>query len=363
MTDEKITTVMLVAGGTGGHVFPAIALADSLIQKNIRCVFIGDKRTEDLYLRNNRKVHRITAATFGAGIFNKIKAVVMIFAGLIESFDILREEKPDVVVGFGGYPSFPTILAAQILRIPTVLHEQNSVLGRANRALLRRASWLALSFENTKFVTTQSLSKATVTGNPVRSVFTNNLFPYPSLNQNLHLTIIGGSQGSRFFNDIIPAAIALLPDSIRSYLNVTQQVRAQDLDTVRLAYAKIGVRAVLAPFFDDMPALYRDAHLLICRAGASTVAEITAVGRPALFIPLAASLDGDQAQNAAALVANNAGWVITEDEATPERLAAHLAQLLGHPDLLKQAAIAATAMGRIDAADQLANLVLKHANV
>lgn len=350
--------VFLVAGGTGGHVFPALALADALAQKEVRCVFIGDKRTKNLYERNQRDVQLITAATIGPGLFGKLRAVFFIIAGIIESLDVLREEKPDVVVGFGGYPSFPMVFAAQILGIPTLLHEQNAVLGRANRMLLKRAKKLALSFNVVKNILPQYMSKAVMTGNPIRSVFTQGALPYPSLAGELHIAITGGSQGSAFFNQVIPNAIALLPQELRDRLRITQQVRAEAMEQVRLAYGTMGVKAVLAPFFDDMIAFFRSAHLVIGRAGAGTVAEIMAVGRPALFVPLAISLDGDQAQNAAQLVRQNAAWVLTEKEATPEKLAAHLAQLLLHPQLLANAASAAAQCGRPQAAFALADLVV-----
>ncbi len=350
--------VFLVAGGTGGHVFPAMALADVLVTRDVQCIFIGDKRTKNLYERNNRPVQIVTAATFGSGIWGKLRGAVMIVAGLIESLDILREEQPDAVVGFGGYPSFPMVFAAQILGIPTLVHEQNAVFGRANRVLSKRAKHVALSFAKVNNIPAESAKKCTVTGNPIRKVFAQGALPYPSLSGDLHIAITAGSQGSAFFNRVLPEAIARLPVVLRDRLHITHQVRAEDIKAVTLAYAASEVRVSLAPFFDDMIAFFRPAHLVIARAGASTVAEVTAVGRPALFIPLAISLDGDQAQNAAYLVSQGAAWVLREDEATPETLAAHLAQLLSHPDLMAQTAAKAAACSNPHAAEALADLVI-----
>jgi UDP-N-acetylglucosamine--N-acetylmuramyl-(pentapeptide) pyrophosphoryl-undecaprenol N-acetylglucosamine transferase len=348
--------IMLVAGGTGGHVFPAIALGDALVAKGAGCIFVGDKRTEYIYQRNNKPMQKITAATLGRGIFGKIKAALMIVIGLVESLDMLREEKPDVVVGFGGYPSFPTVFAAQILGIPTVLHEQNAVFGRANRMLARLAKLILVSFEHVLFLKPEWSGKAAYVGNPVRSNFVPH--PYPNPGGPLYLVVTGGSMGSTLFTTIVPAAVGMLPDVIRARLHVIQQVRNEDLAQVSRAYDQMGVEATVAPFFDDMVLHYRAAHVVIARAGASTVAELTAIGRPAIFIPLAISLDGDQARNAAQLVANEAAWVFHESELSADRLAGHLAQLLMHPQLLQQAAKRCVEMGRPTAANDAANLIL-----
>jgi UDP-N-acetylglucosamine--N-acetylmuramyl-(pentapeptide) pyrophosphoryl-undecaprenol N-acetylglucosamine transferase len=352
--------IMLVAGGTGGHVFPALALSDALSAKGAACVFVGDKRTADLYTRNNRKVYLITVATFGAGIYKKLRGLFLIIAGLIESLDILREEKPNLVIGFGGYPSFPTVFAAQILGIPTFLHEQNAILGRANRVLLRLAKVLAISFTSIKSVPVKWNSKMVYTGNPIRAVFTENVIEYPDWGGKIRLAITGGSQGSKIFTKLVPQAIEMMHPDLRARLSVMQQVRAEDMEEVTAAYARMGVRAELAPFFDDMKSFFGRAHLVICRAGASTVAEITAMGRPALFIPLAISLDGDQAQNAAQLVTGGAAWVLTEKDANPATLSGLLEGLLSNPATLEGAAKAATKIGRPQAADDLADLILRY---
>ncbi len=352
--------IMLVAGGTGGHVFPALALADALITKGAICTFVGDKRTADLYARNNRKAHLITAATFGSGILKKMKTAFLIVAGLIESLDVLREEKPDVVIGFGGYPSFPTVFAAQILGIPTFLHEQNAILGRANRVLVRLAKILAVSFTSVKSVPPRWASKVIYTGNPIRTIFTENVIEYPDWGGKIRLAITGGSQGSKIFTKLIPQAIEMMHPDLRNKLFVMQQVRAEDMEEVAGAYARMGIRCELAPFFDDMKSFFGRAHLVICRAGASTVAEITAMGRPALFVPLAISLDGDQAQNAAQLVAGGAAWVLAEKDANPATVSGLLEGLLSNPATLEGAAKAATKIGRPQAADDLADLILRY---
>lgn len=348
--------VMLVAGGTGGHVFPAIALSEVLETKNVECLFVGDKRTDYIYQKQNKKVKIITAATFKRGFIGKIKTVLSIVVGIIQSFDHLREEKPDIVVGFGGYPSFPTVFAAQILGIPTVLHEQNAVFGRANRMLARLAKLILVSFEHVLFLKPEWSGKAAYVGNPVRSNFVPH--PYPNLGGPLYLVVTGGSMGSALFTTIVPSAVAQLPDVIRARLRVIQQVRTEDLVKVSQTYDQLGVEAMVAPFFDDMVSHYRRAHLVIARAGASTVAELTAIGRPAIFVPLAISLDGDQARNAAHLVSNQAAWVFSENELTADRLGGHLAQLLMHPELLQQAAVRSIESGRPTAAEDAANLII-----
>lgn len=351
--------VFLVAGGTGGHVFPALALAEVLIGRGIQVEFITDKRGERFLGNTNITPHIISSATFGGDWKKKTLAGIKVGYGLLQSFEMCREYSPAAVVGFGGYPAFPTLFAAQFLKIPTIVHESNAVFGRSNRQVASKTRFIATSFDETKNINLAFASKIVQTGNPLRRNFSGD-FSYPSLKKDepIQLLIFGGSQGSSLFSKIVPAAIELIDPELRRNLIVTQQCRQEDMDAVTLTYNKIDISARLQPFFTDMPKLYKRAHLVIGRAGGS-VAEITATGRPSILIPLAASLDGDQAQNAQRIVANKAGWLIEEKDFTPENLAAKLTELITQPDLLVQAAERSKQLGKPDAAEKLADLVMQ----
>jgi len=261
-----------------------------------------------------------------------------------------------VLIGFGGYPSVAPVLATRLLRgrRPSVLlHEQNAVLGRANRALSRFADWLALSFATTARV--PSGTHSLVTGNPVRSSIVS--APYAPPAAEINLLVLGGSLGARVFSDIVPAALAGLPLALRARVRVTQQCRTEDMDRVRAAYADAAIPAVLAPFFGDMPALLSASHLVIARAGASTVAELGVVGRPSILVPLPIAIDDHQTANARALADAGGAWVMPQPIFTPDALATRLQDLLSEPASLPIAAARAATQGRADAAIQLADLV------
>lgn len=354
-------TVFLVAGGTGGHVFPALALAQELIARGINVECITDKRGEK-YFRNTRLVpHIVKSSAWATDWQGKLKAGWQIAQGIIHSFEMIREHSPFCVVGFGGYPSFPTVKAAQLLKIPTILHEQNAVFGRANRQVAKLAQHIATSFENTKMIADEDKKKVIVTGNPVRPNFLENYKPYkaPSEGKRLNLLVFAGSQGSSLFSKVLPAAIALLSDDLKARLRLVQQTRFEDVDMVSKAYVDMNVKANVQPFFTEILELYQKSHLVIARAGASTIAEITSLGQPTIFIPLASSLDGDQAQNAEQLVAKEAGWMIAEKNFTPEVLAAKLTEILNDPAKLASVAEAAQSLGKPEAANLLADLVTK----
>lgn len=355
----KTKTIFLVAGGTAGHVFPALALAEELLGQGFEVVCLTDRRGEKFFRHTNLVPYLIQSSAWAGDWQGKLRAGLKIVQGMIQSFELLREFSPVAVVGFGGYPSFPTVKAAQLLKLPTILHEQNAVYGRANRQLSDKALAIATSFQDTKLLPDQYRSKTVYTGNPLRSVFTETIRPYkkPGAEKSINLLIFGGSQGSALFSNVIPEAIAALPDNLKSRLNIVQQTRFEDIDKVKHAYEQMGVAAQVQAFFSGMLKLYQKAHLVISRAGASTVAEITALGRPAIFIPLAVSLDGDQAQNAAGIVANGGGWIMTEQELNGPALSEKLSELLGNPQLLEQAANAAATLGKPDAASRLADLI------
>jgi UDP-N-acetylglucosamine--N-acetylmuramyl-(pentapeptide) pyrophosphoryl-undecaprenol N-acetylglucosamine transferase len=268
--------------------------------------------------------------------------------------------RPGAVVGFGGYPAFPPLFAATLRKIPTALHEQNAVLGRANRVLAKRVGAIATTFEHTRHLEGPALARARLTGNPVRDQvieWSAQDYRAPGPEGPFSLLIFGGSQGARFFSDTLPPALAMLPAELRASLFVVQQCREEDIARVEAAYRDAGVRSHLATFFPNLPEEMAKAHLVVGRAGASTVAELTVIGRPAILVPLPHSIDNDQLQNATRLAESGAAWCIEQKELTAQRLASALTRLLGSPELLAQAAVAAKSQGRPDAVARLADLV------
>ncbi|MGO9742310.1 MAG: undecaprenyldiphospho-muramoylpentapeptide beta-N-acetylglucosaminyltransferase [Roseiarcus sp.] len=351
--------VLIAAGGTGGHLFPAASLADALARRGVTV----DLATDDRALKYGggfpaRAIHTIpSATTTGAGVLSKALATLILARGVVASARLIRRLKPDVVVGFGGYPTVPPLFAASLLGAPCILHEQNAVMGRANRFLAARVTRVASGFPNLKGV---GSANALYVGNPVRpSVLAAASTPYPEREDGkLRVLITGGSQGARVFADIAPAALALLTPEERARLKLTQQARGEDLARVAAAYAKLEFPVELAEFFTDLPARMASAHLVVARAGASTVSELAVIGRPSLLVPFPHALDQDQAANAAVLAASGAATVIHQPAFTPERFAAELRRALDEPERLEAAAAAAKAAGVANAAERLADLVM-----
>lgn len=355
-----MSTFMLMAGGTGGHLFPAMALAQELrrrghvtgLMTDTRATAYGDKFPA-------REIHRIPAAT--PSVHDPLKfagAGFTILGGTAVAWAKLRAEKPDAVVGFGGYPVFPPFLAAWLHGIPGLLHEQNAVMGRANRALARYARRIALSFETTQHADAFP-GKTVVTGNPVRDrVRAVAGMPYPALAADgpVKLVVFGGSQGAGVFGRAVPAAIASLPEALRQRLRIVQQVRPDDLDRVAEVYRQAHVNVEVAPFFDDLPERMAAAHLVIGRAGASTVAELGVLGRPSILVPLPGSIDGDQKNNAMVIERAGAGWIMDQATLSPPSLATRLEALIGAPGTLTAAAAAAKSLGRPGAVERLASV-------
>jgi UDP-N-acetylglucosamine--N-acetylmuramyl-(pentapeptide) pyrophosphoryl-undecaprenol N-acetylglucosamine transferase len=353
---------MLAAGGTGGHLFPAFALAQELGRRAIGVDLVTDLRG-DRYGSDfpARAVYRVPSATLaGRSLLGAARTGAMLLRGIAAAFKLLGEVRPAAVVGFGGYPAFPPLVAARLRGIPTAVHEQNAVLGRANRMLATRVSAIATSFEPTKHLQGQARSRARLTGNPVRDLvidWSARAYQAPSPEGPFSLLVFGGSQGARFFSDTLPPALALLSQEVRAALFVVQQCREEDLAGVETAYRATGVRAHLATFFANLPEEMAKAHLVIGRAGASTVAELAVMGRPAILVPLPQSIDNDQLNNAQRLAEAGGAWCIEQKELTPERLASAISRLLVAPDMLAQAAAAAKRQGRPDAVVRLADLV------
>jgi UDP-N-acetylglucosamine--N-acetylmuramyl-(pentapeptide) pyrophosphoryl-undecaprenol N-acetylglucosamine transferase len=352
--------IVLAAGGTGGHLFPAQALAEVLVQRGFAIHLMSDERVSQYASRFPAvEVHRISASSLTPGRPLRLPGQALrLWRGYGQAHAILSRVKPQAVVGFGGYPSVPPFIAAARLGIPAALHEQNAVMGRANRFLAGRARLIASSFPDIANLAERHRGKITVTGNPVRQqVLDVADAPYaaPAADETLRLVVFGGSQGARMFSEIMPATVAELSGAVRRKLEIVQQCRPEDLERVRAAYDELGVKAELQPFFADMPQRIAHAHLVICRSGASSVAELAVIGRPAVLVPLPSAIDNDQLRNAEAFAANGAGWVMREGSFTASDLAAFLTRIKFADGELAKAAGAARDLGRPDAAERLAD--------
>jgi UDP-N-acetylglucosamine--N-acetylmuramyl-(pentapeptide) pyrophosphoryl-undecaprenol N-acetylglucosamine transferase len=355
-TSKTTGAILLAAGGTGGHMFPAEALARALVDRGRRVILVTDRRGRGFGDRLPAvEVFRITAAGLAGGsLLRRAQGIAQLLRGYLQARRLVIRLRPALVVGFGGYASVPTVYAAQRAGLPTLLHEQNAVLGRANRMLAAQARAVATSFPETA-----ALGKATprLTGNPVRpAIAALGAQPYPAMDGTLRLLVLGGSQGARVFARLIPAALAALAAERRRRIAIAQQCRPEDLEQVRSAYAALGQPAELADFFTDVAERIAIAHLVISRSGASTVAELAAAGRPAILLPYPHATDDHQTANAAAFAGAGAGWLMPEANASPESLARHLAMLLDNPAALSEAAAAAHNFGQGNAAMRLADL-------
>jgi UDP-N-acetylglucosamine--N-acetylmuramyl-(pentapeptide) pyrophosphoryl-undecaprenol N-acetylglucosamine transferase len=355
---------VVAAGGTGGHLFPAQALAEALIARGWTIVLASDERVAGFAgdFPAERRI-ALSAATYKPGDpIGMARAGFAVMRGALQARAAYREIGPHVVVGFGGYPSAPALVAALWEKRPTVIHEQNAVMGRANRMLAPKVRAIATGFAGILNREPALAAKATHTGNPVRpAVIAAASTPYPELDTTgpLRLLVFGGSQGARVMSEIVPPAIALLNPDVRARLSIVQQARAEDLEAVRGTYAELDVAADCAPFFADLPQRIAVAHLVVSRSGASTVAELSAIGRPGVLVPLPHALDQDQLANAGMLEAAGGAICIVQRDFTPERLAAEIARLAGDPGRLAAMAAAAKSTGTLDAAERLADLVLK----
>ena len=362
MTGAAPTSVVLAAGGTGGHLFPAQALARELLGRGIEVALVTDRRGAGFGPELPQvATHRISAGGVAGGSpLKQAVSLARLAIGYLQSRRLLKGLVAEVVVGFGGYASVPPALAGARRGLRLVLHEQNAVLGRANRLLAPRAQAIATCFAAVDGVAPAARAKLVLTGNPVRPAIAeigHRPFAVPGPDDPLKLLVIGGSQGAKVFNQLVPAAIAALPEGLRRRLSVSQQVPGGKLAAVEAAYRAGGVSADLGAFFDDLPARLSAAHLVICRAGASTIAELAAAGRPAILVPFPAATDDHQTANARALAAVGGAWLTPQDGLTPALLAERLAALLANPAILTLAAGSALGFGRSDAAGRLADLV------
>jgi len=353
--------IVLAAGGTGGHMMPAYALAVELERRGHACRLVTDERgggVPGIFGRMPR--HVFDSGRMTGGPLRKAATIARLARNVRRLRRLLRETHPVAVVGFGGYPAMSAVLAARLEHVPSVLHEQNAVLGRANRLLARWAERIALSFERTHRLPRGVEASAVYTGNPVRAEVARLAGePYPPFDEDgmMRLLVLGGSLGARVLSEVVPDALSLLPPHLRKRLQVSQQCRAEDLERARQRYADAGIAADLAPFFEDVPERLHWAHLVIARAGASTLAELTCAGRPAILVPLPIATDDHQTANAAEMVKAGGGWGIPQGDFTASSLAKRIQALARAPNRLQEAACASKSLGDPDAAFKLADLV------
>jgi UDP-N-acetylglucosamine--N-acetylmuramyl-(pentapeptide) pyrophosphoryl-undecaprenol N-acetylglucosamine transferase len=352
---------VLAAGGTGGHMIPAHALAAELKARGHGVLLITDDRGARFPgLFNDVPVHILPAGRLGGGPIGWVKALGAVAKGRAQAKRIYREHRPDAVVGFGGYPAFPALLAASSLRIPTVLHEQNAVIGRVNRLLAGEARAIGTAYEQVDRLKPDYRAKAVLVGNPVREEIARlGELPFPPFDEvaPLKILVTGGSQGASVLSEIVPAGLGMLNPSLRRRLQVVQQCRPDDIERVRKHYAELSIPAELTTYIEDMRGKLADAHLVIGRAGASTVAELTTAGRPAILIPFAAATDDHQTANAREMVKAGGARAIAQASFTPHVLARQIEALAMDPVALNNAAARALSVGRPHAARDLADLV------
>jgi UDP-N-acetylglucosamine--N-acetylmuramyl-(pentapeptide) pyrophosphoryl-undecaprenol N-acetylglucosamine transferase len=359
---------MLAAGGTGGHLFPAEALGVALMKRGARVRLVTDSRAvrySGLFSADMMDV--VPSETVrGRTPWALARTGAMLAAGGAMALALLLRQKPKAVVGFGGYPTLPPLFAARLLGIPTVIHDSNAVLGRANRLLSTRVSAIATSLPGVLDRDPALAEKNTVTGTPMRpAILAAAAVPYasPDTTGSLRLLVTGGSQGARIMADIVPPAIERLEPALWRRLNLVQQVREEDMARVRAVYDRLKIEAELASFFTDLPARLASSHLVISRSGAGTVAELAAIGRPSILVPLPGAIDQDQFANAGVLEKAGGAIRIAQTEFTPDRLASEISALAADPARLTAMAKSARTIGRLDAAERLADLAVKVAGI
>ncbi|MGN6059144.1 MAG: undecaprenyldiphospho-muramoylpentapeptide beta-N-acetylglucosaminyltransferase [Sphingomicrobium sp.] len=352
---------VLAAGGTGGHMVPAHALAAELKSRGHGVLLITDERGARFPgLFKDVPVHILPAGRLGGGPLGWLKAAGSVLKGRGEAKRLYRDHTPDAVVGFGGYPAFPSLLAASAMRIPTVLHEQNAIMGRVNRLLAGEAEAIAIAYDRVDRLKTKYQDKSVVVGNPVRGEIAKlGELPYPPFDNvaPLKILVTGGSQGATVLGEVVPEGLGLLQPSLRHRLQVVQQCRPDDIERVRNTYAALHIPAELLTYIEDMPEKLADAHLVIGRAGASTIAELTAAGRPAILIPFPSATDDHQTANAREMTKAGGARTIQQDNFTPEVLARQIEAMAADPIALNNAAARALSVGRPHAARDLADLV------
>lgn len=364
MKRRRTSHIVLAAGGTGGHVFPAAALKDELVRRGHEVTLITDSRGykykeqfEDI------KVRKINSVAFSnLGLMGKLLALPKLISSISDAKFILKGMKrpPGIMVGFGGYPSFPNIKAAISLGIPTCIHEQNAVLGRVNRHLAKTVDAVALSFEKTQKAKLENYNQVIVTGNPVRAEIVDlgdKFYPDISEERIFRILVIGGSQGASVFADVVPQAISTLPRALQRRLQITQQCRTEDIDRVREIYANTKIAVELSTFITNIPQCLEWSHLVIGRAGASTIAELTASGRAGILVPYPHATDDHQTENAREMVLSGGAWIFNQKDFTAAQLAKLLQRLAKRPRDVWRASEDARKVGKPYATKDLADLV------
>lgn len=347
--------IVLSAGGTGGHLFPAQALANELVKRGRKIVVMTDAR----FANYATQFPGAAIATVPSSPFNAITAPFKIAAGILVALVKLMKLRPAAVIGFGGYPSVPVMLAATSLRLPTAIIEQNAVVGRANRLVMDRVKTVAAAFPIARFAP-RDRSKIVLTGNPLRpevEALWGASYNVPVASGPIRILVFGGSQGARALSEIVPAALTRLPHDMKMRLSVVQQCRPEDIDQVRQIYANAEIRCQLESFFSDLPQRMAESHLVIARSGAGTVAELMAIGRPAILVPLPGALDDNQTPNADILDRAGAGWKVRQSDLTPDLLAQMIIEIFADPLALARRATAAHALATPNAAAKLADVV------
>ena len=357
---------VLAAGGTGGHMVPAHALAAELRGRGHGVLLITDERGARFPgLFDGVPVHILPAGRLGGGPIGWLKAASAVLAGRREALGLYRNHAPDAVVGFGGYPAFPSLLAASARKIPTVLHEQNAVLGRVNRMLAGEATAIATAYDEVERLKPKYADKTVLVGNPVREPIAKlGEIPFPAFDEvaPLKILVTGGSQGATILGTVVPEGLAMLPPALRRRLQVMQQCRPDDIERVRTRYADLGIPAELTTYIEDMASTLADAHLFIGRAGASTIAELTAAGRPAILIPYPPATDDHQTANAREMSKAGGARTIPQPQFTPDVLARQIDAMAADPVALANAAARSLSVGRPHAARDLADLVERVGN-
>ncbi len=351
--------IIVTTGGSGGHIFPAESIASALVDKGAQVAFLTDKRGQAFRGTKDITTYRLMAESVtGRSLFGKMLAAIKLYCGTVQAIFLMYKLKPKAVIGVGGYASIPAVMAAHLARIPVILHEQNAVLGRANRILARGTRFIGTSFAQT-FRIPGNIPQILV-GLPVRpAILEYKGSPYPVLKNTFHLLVFGGSQGARFFSQKLPEALLVLPKELRAKIDLVQQVRPEDMESAKAFYEKAGFKKLtLKSFFADMPEQLKKAHLVIGRGGAGTLTELMVVGRPGIIVPLPTSADNHQMENARQFCDKGAGWLFQESDFNPTVFAKRLEKLMTNPKILADSAKRAAALATDNASNKMANAVL-----
>ena len=360
MADKK-NLIILTAGGTGGHIYPAEALATQLSDKGYKLIFITDKRGLNNYHGTLSKIKNISVLSgplMGKSKLLKIKSLFKLAIGLVQSLSILLWYRPKCIVGFGGYASFPCCVAAILLKRKLIIHEQNSVMSRTNRFLARYATAIAASFPKTKYLPANK--KTIQTGMPVRKTISklfDQKYQSPDLHSQFNILVLGGSQGAKIFSETVPNAIKSLSNEQQKRLDITQQCRADDVSTLQQEYQDLPCKVTISSFFDNMPEIYAQTHLVISRSGASSVSEIAAAGLPAIFVPLPTAADDHQTTNATAFGDCDGCIVVQQEDFTPKKLTEILVYMLNNPQYMQSLSNNIKKVAITDADARLADVV------